>query len=555
MRNLAKIIVIGIDSGCWEYLNPLLEESRLPNIKQLIENGTRGILKSTIPPLSPVAWSSFITGKRPENHGIFDFWHIQANPGEKGLGRYFRPVSPQDRKNRPFWKYLNQKGLRVGIMNIPTTYPPDKVNGFFISGYDSPEKSEDMVYPKYLYKELLQKYGEGIFNLPTFDFLSIGETEKFINLYAQHDEKQTLAAIELAKKYDVSNLIINYMMNDHFNHRMKNYTDVEKGLEIIDKNIGLFIEEFPSASFILLSDHGSMRTRGAFLITEWLIKKRLLQFKYRSHKVRRLKVAFNHFLTRLNLQGKSKKYIKNAIVMPLQFFPKCICNKLINSITNEKSVLYWPWDDIDFSKSLVALCSPAIGGFYLSSSKNGLPGLLNSQEYHNVRETLKTNLNQIINQDMGLPLAIRIYNREEVYGHSIRQAPDFTFYSLFSINTRARLKCDDENGYFVKNDQVNYYGNHTEEGIYIFSGSSFSNKFNSTLCIWDIPAIILHLNSIPIPTDLDGEISEQIFSEKYIKEKPISYQKVLDELPQETSLLSDDETEAVKSHLKDLGYM
>jgi len=40
------------------------------------------------------------------------------------------------------------------------------------------------------------------------------------------------------------------MMNDHFNHRMKDYSNVEKGLEIIDKNIGLLVKEFPSANFI-----------------------------------------------------------------------------------------------------------------------------------------------------------------------------------------------------------------------------------------------------------------------------------------------------------------
>jgi len=557
MKNLTKTIVIGIDSGCWEYIDPLLKEDRLPNIKSLMKNGAAGILKSTIPPLSPVAWSSFITGKKPENHGIFDYWHIKYNPKQNGLGRYFRPVTPKDRKGIPFWKYLNQYGHKVGIVNIPTTYPADKVNGFFISGYDSPEKSPNMVYPKDLYNQLLTKYGQEVFNIPSFDLLKKGEINKFIKLYTQHDKKQTLAAIELAKKYNISTLVINYMMNDHFNHLMKDYSNVEKGLEIIDKNIGLLVKEFPSANFIVISDHGSMRTKGAFLISEWLMKQGLLQFKHKPYKLRRLRVAFHHFFTRFNLRGRLEKYIRNTIVLPLQFLPEALCEKLVNSIAAQNPILYWPWDDIDFSRSIVAMCSPAIGGIYLNTKENGLDDTLSSQEYFKIRETLKKELNKIIHPQIHIPLVTNIYTREEVYNHSFNHAPDLMVFSLFSINTSIRLKDGEKNNFFVSNDEVNYYGIHSEEGIYIFSGSSFNKNFNSILYIWDIPAIILHLNNIPISNDFDTTISEKVFSDQYIKKNPLIYKKQESSFSHQiiSSDLSNDEAELVKERLKDLGYM
>jgi len=555
MKNLTKTILIGIDSGCWEYIDPLLKEDRLPNIKSLMKNGASGILKSTIPPLSPVAWSSFITGKKPENHGIFDYWHIEYNPKQNGPGRYFRPVSPKDREGTPFWKYLNKYGHKVGIVNIPTTYPADKVNGFFISGYDSPEKSPNMVYPKDLYNQLLTKYGQEVFNIPSFDLLKKGEINKFIKLYTQHDKKQTLAAIELAKKYNISTLVINYMMNDHFNHRMKDYSNVEKGLEIIDKNIGLLVKEFPSANFIVISDHGSMRTKGAFLISEWLMKQGLLQFKHKPYKLRRLRVAFHHFLTRFNLRGRLEKYIRNTIVLPLQFLPEALRENLVNSIAAKNPILYWPWDDIDFSRSIIALCSPGIGGFYLNTEEKNLAGAIASEKYYEIRNTLQIKLQQIKDPKTNMPLAIKIYKREKLYGNSYKHAPDIIISSSFSLNPNIRLSYLNKKNFFVSNDLVNYYGIHSEKGIYIFSGPFFNRKFNSTLHIWDIPAVILSLNKIPIPNDFDAEISEEIFNPEYIKKHHIKYEEISDIIPEVGTSLSVEDTEAVKKRLKDLGYM
>ena len=68
-----RVLVIGIDGATFKILKPLIKRGKLPNIAKMIENGVRGILKSTIPTSSPVAWTSFMTGKNPAKHQIFDF--------------------------------------------------------------------------------------------------------------------------------------------------------------------------------------------------------------------------------------------------------------------------------------------------------------------------------------------------------------------------------------------------------------------------------------------------------------------------------------------------
>ena len=230
MDNLQKTIVIGIDSGCWEYINPLLEKDRLPNIKQLVQNGSHGILKSTIPPVSPAAWSSFITGKNPGKHSIFDWWYKDENK--------FRPTLSTDRKGTPFWKYLNLKGIRTGIMNIPLTYPPDKVDGFFICGFEYLDVSKNLpkTFPKDLHSYLDYKYGRSWSKLPSFSLLKEQKNnsiQRFLKLYESHEDTLTTIAIDLMQKYNVSMFAINYMILDHFNHLVKDYVLVEKALEII----------------------------------------------------------------------------------------------------------------------------------------------------------------------------------------------------------------------------------------------------------------------------------------------------------------------------------
>ncbi len=68
-----RVLIIGLDGVTWNVLTPLVNEGRLPNIKRAIENGAWGALQSTTPPITPAAWTTFLTGVQPGKHGIIDF--------------------------------------------------------------------------------------------------------------------------------------------------------------------------------------------------------------------------------------------------------------------------------------------------------------------------------------------------------------------------------------------------------------------------------------------------------------------------------------------------
>jgi len=57
-----KVFVIGIDGATFKIIKPNLH--KLPTFSKLVKQGASGFLKSTIPPLSPAAWTSIVTGTK-----------------------------------------------------------------------------------------------------------------------------------------------------------------------------------------------------------------------------------------------------------------------------------------------------------------------------------------------------------------------------------------------------------------------------------------------------------------------------------------------------------
>ncbi|MCH7721016.1 MAG: alkaline phosphatase family protein, partial [Planctomycetes bacterium] len=77
-----RILIIGLDGATFDALDPLLDEGRMPRLKQAIESGVSGRLRSTIPPMTPAAWTTFLTGRQPGAHGIIDFESYDVDPGQ-----------------------------------------------------------------------------------------------------------------------------------------------------------------------------------------------------------------------------------------------------------------------------------------------------------------------------------------------------------------------------------------------------------------------------------------------------------------------------------------
>jgi predicted AlkP superfamily phosphohydrolase/phosphomutase len=152
-----RIVVLGLDGMDPVLVDKYMAKGSLPNLKKLASQGSYHKLETTIPSISPVAWSSFMTGCHPAKHNIFDFLsrdpktylpdlssaHIGSPKRVLPLGKYNIPLSKPEikgmRKSVPFWKILGDNGIFSTILRIPVTFPPEKFRGHLLSGMCAPD--------------------------------------------------------------------------------------------------------------------------------------------------------------------------------------------------------------------------------------------------------------------------------------------------------------------------------------------------------------------------------------------------------------------------------
>ena len=144
---MSKVLIIGLDGTTLDLILPWAAQGKLPVLNRLLQQGMHGRLRSVTPTLSPPAWTSFMTGVNPGKHGIFDF--VYRDPSSYNL----RPVQRQHIQSPSLWHTLGQNGHKVVVMNVPLTYPPEKVNGVLISGLGTPDY-RTYTFPPELGKEL-----------------------------------------------------------------------------------------------------------------------------------------------------------------------------------------------------------------------------------------------------------------------------------------------------------------------------------------------------------------------------------------------------------------
>src|SRR5579863_8278207 len=150
-----RSVIFGVDGLTFRILDPLIERGDLPNFRKLRERGCEATLESKYPPLTPAAWTSLSTGLKPAQHGVYDFWEYEEQH-TKGEARAAH-VQTRRKGGKAIWNILSEYGKQVLVINVPSTYPPEPVNGIMISGYMTPSSDTDFTYPSAFKEELYRE--------------------------------------------------------------------------------------------------------------------------------------------------------------------------------------------------------------------------------------------------------------------------------------------------------------------------------------------------------------------------------------------------------------
>ncbi len=275
-----KICVVGLDGVPHSMLLELAKSGVMSTVARLLDIGHLHRIKASLPEISAVSWTNFMTGTNPGSHGIFGFTDFK--PGTYDL----RIPSFLDLKAETIWDIMGQRGLKSIVLNQPSTYPARKINGIMVSGFVAVDLSRS-VFPQSYFSEL-EKMGYQIdvdsgkvADNPGLLWQEISKTmashQKALNFFWEQD-------------WDYFEFVIT--CTDRLHHFLWSaYEDKEHPYhqafldfyQQIDRIIGKILNTFKKMNeseenFFLLSDHGFTGIVQEVYLNAWLEKEGYLSF-------------------------------------------------------------------------------------------------------------------------------------------------------------------------------------------------------------------------------------------------------------------------------------
>ncbi len=533
------LLVVGLDGGTFDLIDPWLRAGELPAIADLLAGGARARLRSTHPPLTPVAWSSMLTGCNPGKHGAFAFMRIARDYAPRFLngGSVALPT---------IFEHLSARGIRVGMLNIPWTWPPASVNGFCLSGLDAPAFGPDIAYPRGLFEELNRRF-DGYFDkslVPGPDGYPLKRLEERI-------EKVGAMARYLARTRPVDVLALCFVSTDQVQHwffRTRNAVGrdgrtVDDLLlhtwRLVDRQIGMLVDEVagPDTTVMLVSDHGAGPTEGGINLGHWLAEQGWLQPR-RPGPVRRI--------TRSLLRA-------GATLLPAALRRR-LRGRLAN--TRRRMISQMLTGGIDWERT-AAFCWSDYGSISLNHAGRFDSGMVTEANRADIADEIAERLLALEDPETGQRVMSAPLRAREIYhGPFSHEAPDllavpldYRHEILTDFTLSGPLAEDRRGAVFAPAVRE---GTHRLHGMLALSGPKIRGGFTASGArIEDIAPTLLHLMDVPVPSYMDGRVlSEMLRDGERVRREDAS-------LPVRTGAdgYTDEQSEAVERDLRGLGYL
>jgi len=569
-RTSPQVIVIGIDSATFSLMGPWMQAGELPTLARLMKEGVHGPLTSTTPPVSPPAWTSFMTGKNPGKHGIFGFF--EPVPSSYTV----RHTNGGSRRAKTIWKILSESGKRVGIINVPMTFPPEEVAGYLIAGMDTPDERSRFIYPPALQEELTREFGK--IETIVYHFVQkLGKNYRSAyrayKLWERLEERRAQLCQHLMRTRPTDLVMIHFFAVDQIQHYFWHYMDsshplydpagarllggvIKEIYRTIDRLVGELLSLLPQeTSVIVLSDHGAgpLSTRRIF-INNFLASLGLLHFKEAERAAPSMSAAAHLAMKRVDtfirrhLPSRLKTWLTWA-------FPE----------TRDLFESYIATGQIDWSATK-AYCNEKFGSSIWVNLKGIRPnGIVEpGADYEELLTFITQKLYEIKDPETGSQMITRVHRKEEIYsGPFLDNAPDLLIdeWLAFTFHPSATFGNDSRRPIVVSERPAGgsvgkKTGSHRYEGILLLKGEPF--KEGQPLAgpqLIDLAPTILHLMGLPVPEDMDGKVLTEALKDDYRARHPVVFRKADDRDQMNERDYSDQDARKVEERLRSLGYL
>jgi predicted AlkP superfamily phosphohydrolase/phosphomutase len=556
---MSRVLVIGLDAATLDLLVPWAQAGRLPLFAQLMREGAYGTLWSTVPAMSPPAWTSMITGQNPGKHGIYDFVRRQPNTYR------LQSVRSDFTRYRTIFDWLSAHGKRVAAINIPMTYPPAPVNGIMISGLGAPAGSGRFTYPSTLRDELL---AQGAPLMEFEDAYIPGQDELYITNLIRVAQAQGKLALDLLRRElwdlffvvfrgvdEAQGFLWHHMDPSHPRHDpalAEHFGDaILRMYQTAEDVIRRLIEAAGEGTTVfIVSDHGGGSLVREVYLNTWLCQHGWLSL--RPHHT--LSDLHRGVMRRL---GLSRDRLSGKFAGPLalklrQIVPLGLQHALLPAAALTLA------EAVDWPKTK-AYSFGYVGQIYINLQGREPMGIVHAgQEYEDLLAEITQALYQLVDPEYGAKVVDRVYRRDEIYwGPYAESGADLSVIMRnmsYITHLRHELGGRDVFGPVRTNES----GTHRPNGLFIAAGQNVISGIRDIEAdIVDVTPTILSVIGVPLPDDLDGRVLHAAFS---TNAPDNSFTSLKNELgitnrPTVTEWENEQDERDVMDRLRQLGYL
>jgi predicted AlkP superfamily phosphohydrolase/phosphomutase len=550
-----KLLVIGLDGASFNVLDPLIEKGYLPNIASLIAGGTRADLTTTFPPITAVAWSSFMTGKNPGKHGIFEFVRRDHHSNRE------LAVNASFRQGRAIWDLLGDAGKRVIVHNFPCTYPPHDINGLMIADFMTPRGRRDFAYPATLLAEIEAEFGS--YRLHLSQTYAEGNVDAVLDELFDELEYKAKVTEYLMTRYEWDAFFQYFWGTDRIQHELWHIIDdkhprhnqeearvygdrVYEYFRRVDEILGRLIELAGADPLVLIaSDHGFGPAHKYCSLNIWLLQEGFLKLKP-DVATRAKKLMFSLGMTP-EFAFKLTRKIPGALRPARGVSSQPGASKLLGKF-------FLSFNDVDWSRS-VAFSKGNYGQIYLNLKGREPNGVVADDKYDAVRNAIIERLRALKDPATGETWVGQVFRREDIYnGPLVGDAPDIAFLPA-DMRYLPLGNADFTSNKFMV-DAFGISGCHRMNGVMIANGYGIDRgRTLKGARIYDMAPTLLYLRDQSVPEDMDGQVLTEMVSADYSSTHPVRFSARGDDQHTQGVEYSDEENADVIERLKSLGYV
>jgi predicted AlkP superfamily phosphohydrolase/phosphomutase len=533
-----RLLIIGLDGATFAILDPLLDTGRMPNLKRFMTDGVWGVLESTQPPITPAAWTTFMTGKGPGRHGILDFETYDATTHTLTFN------STYEIREKTLWQLLSEKGLRVGSLNVPMTYPPKPVNGFMISGFETPSIDAQFTWPPELKDEIFRV-------IPSYDYRTnwrrtalgrLAQLKDNLDYIANSFEQGARLTRYCGDKFGWDVLMTVFKLVDNLQHKAWKYLDprtsgrypqeadlAARCFTRLDDVLGdvFAYGHAHGATILIMSDHGHGSLDGKAQPNRLLAQWGYLALRSPWEQARTRAGHWWHRLTK----GRVTRFEQGS-----------------RGIERDLAV--------DWTRTRACVMHAGIYGYlYINLKGRGPLGIVDPADYEALRDELAERFrNATVRHPDGhtTPIFVEVHRAEELYRCSREDNPNLPDLMLvphpgFAVIRKIRGRrpvrwCDPKR----------LEGTHRGEGILALGGPNVRSGVRVDANIVDITPTALAALGLRVPVDMEGRVIREAFSVEPVVEQEPPVEKVR---KAEEEAYSEEDRRVLEQRLSDLGYL